>query len=397
MTPPTVTGAAYPTLTKITACGISAYFNVAGNANVAKLTAAGGAGTYTQPGVSTIVSNAGIIKTGLVLGGAGAIEVVTPDTIQVFSEGGFILSSEAVISFVLVEPPTITAISTSIGFRLGGLGKVRFYDARGLTTSVVSSGGFVLGGISAVTRIGERELLTRITALGGFALGGAFSLPVVPSACITLLTSSGGFVLGGGGKDVASSFPSVVAVEKDTRLQGDLRFGGRGLVVSLAPAVDLILSEGGLMLGGLGVTDQEIYNETWAMNGFNMEPSLYTGWTFNSFGIFQGRAYGAKEDGIYVLEGTDDDGAAIITGVRLGPANFGTDLYKRLRVIRTGETGNGVSARVETAGKERIFPHEEAYRIPMSRDLQGKEFIVDIQGFSELAYLEIVPLILWKK
>lgn len=151
-----------------------------------------------------------------------------------------------------------------------------------------------------------------------------------------------------------------------------------------------------LVEGELGAEEaQEIY-ETYVLSGQVYEPSIFTGFNFNSYAVYQGRIYAAGLDGIYLLGGEDDNGTPIHSGMRLDSYNFGTDREKRLRVLRLGDCGEGVQVKVVVGEKEGYFEVDRG-RVPVSRDLQGREFTIDIADFDRLSQLEIVSLVLMKR
>ncbi|WP_398493383.1 hypothetical protein [Variovorax sp.] len=67
-------------------------------------------------------------------------------------------------------------------------------------------------------------------------------------------------------------------------------------------------------------------NELWVLNMAGGKPggtTQYEGFDFNSFVRIGGRYYGARHDGLYLLEGEDDAGQAIDATFGLGQLNFG--------------------------------------------------------------------------
>jgi hypothetical protein len=91
------------------------------------------------------------------------------------------------------------------------------------------------------------------------------------------------------------------------------------------------------------------------------------------------------------LGGEHDAGEPIRSGIRLGPLNAGYDGEKRLRSIQFGSSGNDTSVRVRTdEGGEGVFKAErDSNRVVVSRDLQGREFTIDVNGFEEISQFEM--------
>jgi hypothetical protein len=133
--------------------------------------------------------------------------------------------------------------------------------------------------------------------------------------------------------------------------------------------------------------------EAWAFNGQTFEPSVYSGFSFNSYAVEDGVTYAAREEGIYVLDGTTDAGAAIHNGVVLSPSMFGTNNRKRFRngffdvegtapIVR-GEVG-GVGSSIPIVHSKAMFP----------RSLVGNKWTFLVAEFDELGQVELFPVVL---
>lgn len=166
-----------------------------------------------------------------------------------------------------------------------------------------------------------------------------------------------------------------------------------GIVVGTVVGRVIPCVSGGLSGAELFPEQQEDY-ETWVLNDNAFAPAAYTGWPFNSFAQYRGQYYAAGKDGLFLLGGPDQNGGQIHAGVRIAPVNFGTERQKRLRFMRVGVAGDRVMVRLATDRGDEGFFTLKGNEVPMRRDVQGKEFIVDIQDFDELSFVEIIPLIL---
>jgi hypothetical protein len=133
--------------------------------------------------------------------------------------------------------------------------------------------------------------------------------------------------------------------------------------------------------------------EAWAFNGGTFEPSVYSGFAFNSYAVEDGVTYAAREEGIYILDGTTDAGATIHDGVILSPSMFGTNNRKRFRngffdvegtapIVR-GEVG-GVGSSIPILHSKAMFP----------RALVGNKWTFLVADFDELGQVELFPVIL---
>lgn len=76
----------------------------------------------------------------------------------------------------------------------------------------------------------------------------------------------------------------------------------------------------------------------WALNTGSKHLSKYEQYPVNSFAVLDGKLYGALDDGIYLLEGADDDGDNINARVRFALTDMGTGLQKRVSTAYFGYT-----------------------------------------------------------
>jgi hypothetical protein len=359
-----------------------------------------------RPGLTVTLEPGSVTASygGFIMSGVNAVEFSTPEAFIVETSGGMKLSGA---NFPLFIKPTATPIRVRGGFKLGGSNTTVFITpgeavegAESLYTAIVR-GGFVIGGSPQIVFISPTKLTLQTS--GGFKLGGkfitgiSFITPSESAITSTLLASKGGFVMGGLNFPVFTK-PKVYEVPVDGRIIAALFLGGGGGAAFITPVVYEATNEGEIVLGaGTDLKHDRSY-DTWVLDGKSYEPSIFSGWMFNSFAVLNGKVYGASVQGLYILEGVDDDGTPIRTGIRIGPINFGNDGDKRLRSINFGKAGTKTVVRVETKGRERIFTvKREPNRVTVSRDLQGNEFIIDIAEFEELSHLEIVPLMLARR
>lgn len=335
---------------------------------------------------------------GFALGGEGEVSVTRPEATAIFATGGFALGGTGVIT--VTTPETQNIIGTG-GFVLGGKGIISFTKPADQATkhvTIIGSGGFQFGGAGVLTA--SKPQTKYIVGSGGFLLGYGFRRDAVTvtqpgdeddAGKETIIAGKPvEFALGGEGL-LETSKPPVHTIDVGVVT---FKLSGAGGLIFRRPPVTLILGEGGFVLTG---GDPATISDTWSLSGQNYEPSYFTGFDFNSFATFRGKVYGAKDDGIYLLEGPDDNGEPIHSGVRIGPHNYGTDKQKRLRAIRLGGNSNGARVRVATGGGDEGQFDSDRGRITVSRDLQDREFTLDISDFEQLSQLEIVPLVLFRR
>ena len=289
---------------------------------------------------------------------------------------------------------------------------VSIYSLTTIPGSVVKGSVGGKGGVSLSVGSGPPPLVMpgSIGGRGRSDFQVEIGLPVSPIIIPCLIGSFAGASLGikfgdgllpndlvGGGRGGVSLAIQVARHLPDTQYNFPaMGYGGvsLGVVVGNPPlAVIVPLAGGGLSGVELFPGQAEEY-ETWVLNDNGFAPAAYTGWPFNSFALYRGQYYAAGENGLYLLGGPDQDGAEFHPGVRIAPVNFSTARPKRLRLMRLEASGHRVTVRLATErGDEGIFP-VDGNQVPVSRDIQGREWVVDIQDFQEFSFMEIIPLIL---
>lgn len=317
--------------------------------------------------------------------------------------------------------PRAYPFETTDGPVLGGASAFSYVDPADIPQIVKETrGGMVMEGLSAITATDPATFVTSHATSGGPMVGEVRRPPVehvVPTAAesdITVMAVSGGILLGGTGAAASYVPPESMA----TVTSGGLGLEGGCTVVVELPVVLALEIMGGMAAGGLAATvfvDVVIHGgqpaegaqkdltgevfETWVLNGFTFEPSIYSGFNFNSYAEIDGKHHAAGADGIYLLEGDTDDGLPIHPGVRLGPLNFNTVNPKRIRSIHLQSAGDTVDVRLvgETSGQESFFSKDDRDRISASRTLQDEAITVEIVNFKELSQIEITPVILEKR
>ena len=255
-------------------------------------------------------------------------------------------------------------------------------NVQGVVGAAAPSTLSVIGSVNI--RIGEFRVpeLTVVQLLSPadltLAVIGSVGIEIGPAGVITLSTPPVYVV------------PPCRAIEDAT-----INIGVAGVIAFIYPQVlDVI---GDVEVGiSEGEVDPGVF-DTWVMTGARGEPSMYSNFPFNSYAQYRGQSFGAGPDGIYLLEGIDDDGDDIQVGVRIGPMNFGTDREKRLRLLRCGGKTHGARVRVSNGNGSAGYYDVEGGRAGVSREVQGREITIDITDFETLDHLEIVPLILSKR
>lgn len=91
-------------------------------------------------------------------------------------------------------------------------------------------------------------------------------------------------------------------------------------------------------------------NELWVLNLTGGQPggtTQYDGYEFNSFARIGGRYYGARHDGLFLLEGDDDAGAGIEASFGLGELNFGNAQKKTVSHCYLGAAAGALELTID--------------------------------------------------
>lgn len=118
-------------------------------------------------------------------------------------------------------------------------------------------------------------------------------------------------------------------------------------------------------------------NNVWVVSEAG-QSSRYEGYEFNSFGKIGARYYGMKADGLYLLEGEDDDGTPIKASVGLGMHDFGTSALKRIANCYIGVASSGTMfLKVIANGEEYLYaarsddPYMATQRVDIGKGIRA--------------------------
>ena len=143
---------------------------------------------------------------------------------------------------------------------------------------------------------------------------------------------------------------------------------------------------------------------TWVVNTRTGGVTEYSDFDFNSFAAMGNRFLGAKDDGLYVLDGTRDDGSNIIARIKSGllqPGGSHPVQFKGIYVgMRVDEQGEDFFLKIETgAGKSttyRMRPKNMATtKINVGKGLRTRYFsweLVSSGADFDLDSIEFIPL-----
>jgi len=125
--------------------------------------------------------------------------------------------------------------------------------------------------------------------------------------------------------------------------------------------------------------------QVWVLNLANNATSSYEGFDFNSFGTVSGKSYGVKADGVYLLEGATDAGAAIRASVSYGAQDFKTKTLKNMTRAYVGASSTGaLYLKIIANGTEYVYQarassaQAKQQRFDVGRGLKGTYFTFEI-------------------
>jgi hypothetical protein len=151
-----------------------------------------------------------------------------------------------------------------------------------------------------------------------------------------------------------------------------------------------------LQLDVLVDLEGEFY-ECYVLNTPKFHPSMYSGFNFNSYCVFENRAFGANDTGIYELTGETDAGNPIHTGVILSKTNFNSPNQKRFRRGYLDISGTNPKMILETEnGQRQAYAIDEKGKVVASHELKSKKWVLSVANFQTLDSMKLIPVILTK-
>jgi hypothetical protein len=140
----------------------------------------------------------------------------------------------------------------------------------------------------------------------------------------------------------------------------------------------------------------EVY-ECYVLNTPKFMPSMYSGFDFNSYCVFENRAFGANDTGVYELTGDTDAGATIHTGAILNETDFESPNQKRFRRGYLGISGASPVMVFETEdGARQVYNIDTQGKLVASHELKSKKWKLSIADFESIDTIDLIPIILTK-
>ncbi len=294
-------------------------------------------------------------------------------------------------------PSFISILERAVFFKLGNFDSwhtlTLTQDNAGLHDRLFDSFEKVLQGLALSDSLGKsgygKTIAQALTIHSANIAAGAYAELLTSTAGHTDASSAVGLF--------ALVVPEKIGAHDDPPAQGKFNLT---LVESIFSATNLVLNG-------------ETYTG-WVLDSSALAPTEYQGFDFNSMTTFNGVNYAAKSDGIYKLEGSTDDGAAIAAAITLGQDDFGTSYEKKVERAYLGLRNDGsmvlkailldpatqqkteywyeLTSVSATIRKERI-------KLPKGLKAHYWQFeLINVQGADfELDTLEVYPLILTRR
>lgn len=144
---------------------------------------------------------------------------------------------------------------------------------------------------------------------------------------------------------------------------------------------------------------------TWVVNTRNQAVSEYSNYKFNSFAKMGHKYIGANSDGLYELNGDDDDGTSVIADIKSGLMAFGGSRFTAFKAAYLGIRGTRGAGefilRLE-AGDGKTYDYSvvskdmETTRVQLGKGLRARYFSFQListgQDF-DLDSIEFMPLV----
>lgn len=314
-----------------------------------------GIAEFSVPPVFELIASGGVK-----VSGKGTVEYLIPSVFELIASGEVTLAGEGTFEFVDTEEEEypVFELTASGGVDVSGIGTVEFITPT--TFALVASGGVKVAGRGPIVFAEPDE---------------AFILEVIASGGVKVSARP----------EIEFFTPQTVVYE--VTATGGIEVTGNGILVYLRPLVLEIIGEGGVEVGG----DYDAYTyHTWVITGLTFEPSIYSGFDFNSYSVHQGKCYGLKDDGLYLLEGDTDDGQVIHTGVNLGANNFGKDGHNRLRSLQFGyRDGDDINVKASSGSGEDYAGLSRNRQVMINRTVYGDDIDVSIADFDKLGSMQL--------
>lgn len=339
------------------------------------------------------VSYGGLVSDMLGLSDTSDRRLTKPYTASDTVAAADVLSARANLSSVLADVLRVADLVTrgvpvtaneSIGLShtLSVARALSVIESLGLHDLVATTAHF---GLTQVERFAVADALRRFFG-EGFVDGIAVSSTLAPTKrAISTLTDALGVQ--------HVSAPSVIfkVVEIDSVHLADLEFIRQMLKSSIVDGVEITAAY---------IGPNDVFT-TWNINAVTGSVSRYDNFEFNSFAKFGQVHIGADSNGLYELNGVDDDGDAIIARVRSGLAQLTGSRFSIVRDAYIGMRSNGSFVLRVITGDNETYNYEfdaanmKTVRVPLGKGMRTRYVSFELIGKGDdfdLDAVEFIPL-----
>lgn len=151
-----------------------------------------------------------------------------------------------------------------------------------------------------------------------------------------------------------------------------------GTAGTLGTAAELSAEMVSAIFGAASVPLFDDGGTTWVINADTLASSRYEDYSFNSYAVIDGVAFGANSDGLFRLTGADDAGQPIRASVNFGSTNFRSQQIKRPENAYLGVSSTGtLYLRVTVNGQQYLYEARRSdnfmttQRVDLGKGLRG--------------------------
>lgn len=134
----------------------------------------------------------------------------------------------------------------------------------------------------------------------------------------------------------------------------------------------------------------------WVLTTKEYNPSIYSNFDFNSYAVNNKKLYGARQDGIYLLEGADDSGSDVHTGLLFDFANMDIPATKRLRSVHLGSKTKETTVQVSTDRNISKTYRTKQQRTVIGKEVRGKFWTIAVEDVNNLKSMELNVVLISK-
>ena len=209
--------------------------------------------------------------------------------------------------------------------------------------------------------------------------------------------------------DVSISFGATSGTTMATvvLLDGEMADGATaGSTMTRNAIMQALIENDVQVFAGIPIYSED--GECWVINDETGSAAMYEDYGFNSYAVIDGRYYGAKADGLYLLEGDDDAGQPVRASVSFGKHDFGTTEKKTLPNVYIGVSSSGhLWLKITANGEETLYrtvasnTYTATQRIKPAKGIRAThmtfELFNDNGADFDIASIEFEPAILSRR